>query len=215
MSARRASEPAVPAGEGADDEPTLWMELAVDLDPSLGCPLGRVADPSASGTIQLVGDTCHLALAAEGAGGVRTFTTAIDESCVCPSLCRPGCVPKVLAVEAGSLTVGAYAADRDTLQAVVEAVRSRAAAVRLERLTTATGSDDRDGGWRRAALDRVRLTDKQREAVTVAVEMGYYETPRTTTLGDMADRIGVSRSALSQRLNQVETKLVTALVEGR
>lgn len=64
-------------------------------------------------------------------------------------------------------------------------------------------------------VDQITLTEKQREAVQTAVEMGYYETPRSASPADLAETLGVTRSALSQRLNAVETKLVTALVTDR
>jgi predicted DNA binding protein len=44
--------------------------------------------------------------------------------------------------------------------------------------------------------------------------MGYYEQPRTTDLGAIADELGVSESAVSQRLNNAETKLVEAYLHG-
>lgn len=215
MAARRASG-AADHDVGEMRDPALWVELAVDLDDEVDCPLAAATDPSARGKIQLVGDTCHLTLANDVDGrltDVRTYTTSVDDRCVCPSFCEGGCVPEVLAVENGSLRVGAYADSRETLRSVMDRVREQAERVQLERLT----SPKRDGstgrsGWRREALENVSLTAKQREAVVAAVEMGYYDNPRSATLGDLADRLGVTRSALSQRLNAVETKLVTSLV---
>lgn len=55
------------------------------------------------------------------------------------------------------------------------------------------------------------LTEKQRETVLLALKMGYYSTPREATIGDIADRIGVSESAISQRLRRAECRLVHAV----
>lgn len=192
---------------------TLWVELAVDVDRDADCPLAGSIDRSATGSVQLVGETCHVTFSSTDDGGsdeVRTYTTDVDEHCVCPTFCRSGCVPEVLAVRNGALRIGAYTDSRDTLGTVLERVRQNAANVRLRRLTTAAKTADSDG-WRHEALDHVSLTEKQREAVQTAVDMGYYESPRDASLGDLADTLGVTRSALSQRLNAVETKLVTAL----
>lgn len=52
------------------------------------------------------------------------------------------------------------------------------------------------------------LTDKQREALTLALEEGYYERPRKSDLGDLADGLAISKSAVSQRLRTAETKLI-------
>jgi len=55
------------------------------------------------------------------------------------------------------------------------------------------------------------VTDKQLEATTLAVENGYYEQPREADLTDIAATIGITPSAVSQRLNAVERKLMIAL----
>lgn len=56
------------------------------------------------------------------------------------------------------------------------------------------------------------ITPKQWEAATLAVEAGYYDDPKETDLDELARSLGVSASALSQRLNAVERKLMTAFV---
>lgn len=204
----------VASGFDGDEGPTLWVEVGVEVDRDAECPLAGRADSRASGSIQLVNDTCHVSLSTTGddeATEVETFTSDVAEDCICPSFCRPGCVPEVIAVENGSLVIGAYADSRATLGAAMERVREHAASLHLRRLTTASPPTDA-AEWRHEAMDRISLTTKQREAVQTAVEMGYYETPRNASLADLADRLGVTRSALSQRLNAVETKLVTALV---
>ncbi|AUX10412.1 bacterio-opsin activator HTH domain-containing protein [Halalkaliarchaeum desulfuricum] len=57
------------------------------------------------------------------------------------------------------------------------------------------------------------LTHKQRQAVLTADELGYYDTPRSGTLGDVAAELEISDSAASSRLKTVERKLVSALAE--
>ncbi len=58
------------------------------------------------------------------------------------------------------------------------------------------------------------LTDAQLEALTVALERGYFEVPRRATLADLAAELGVSDSAVSQRLRRgVAAVLVRALGE--
>ena len=56
------------------------------------------------------------------------------------------------------------------------------------------------------------ITPTQWEAASLAVELGYYEAPREATLDDLADELGVSKSAVSQRLGNLERTLVTNLV---
>lgn len=58
------------------------------------------------------------------------------------------------------------------------------------------------------------VTPKQWEAVTLAVEKGYYHIPKECTLDALADELGISKSAVSQRLGNLERKLMTNLVDG-
>lgn len=57
------------------------------------------------------------------------------------------------------------------------------------------------------------LTAKQRQAVLRATELGYYDDPRSASLGDFAGALGVSDSAASKRLKSVERRLVLALAD--
>ena len=52
------------------------------------------------------------------------------------------------------------------------------------------------------------LTDPQREVLTVAAEQGYFEVPRQTTVEDIADELGISGQAVSERLRRGHRKLV-------
>lgn len=58
------------------------------------------------------------------------------------------------------------------------------------------------------------LTDRQREAVEAAVEVGYYRVPRRATAADVAERLGCTPSTASEHLRKAETRLVRAVVEG-
>ncbi|EMA44784.1 helix-turn-helix domain-containing protein [Halococcus saccharolyticus] len=55
--------------------------------------------------------------------------------------------------------------------------------------------DDPDG-------NRFELTPKQHEAVTVALESGYFDVPREASLTELAEKVGISRQAYSRRLNR-------------
>ncbi|MGN8215537.1 helix-turn-helix domain-containing protein [Halococcus sp. PRR34] len=67
-------------------------------------------------------------------------------------------------------------------------------------------------GWQRDSLTTLSMPDEQRTALRAAVESGYYETPRGTTLDDLADTLSVPRSTLSYRLRQAETRLARRYV---
>lgn len=54
------------------------------------------------------------------------------------------------------------------------------------------------------------LTDVQRETLLAAHETGYFEVPREATLGDLAEQLGVTDTAASQRLRRGMATLVAA-----
>lgn len=54
------------------------------------------------------------------------------------------------------------------------------------------------------------LSDRQREVVSTALALGYYEVPRQATHADVADRIDCAPSTASEHLRRAEAKLVRA-----
>lgn len=53
------------------------------------------------------------------------------------------------------------------------------------------------------------LTDPQREALTLAVEFGYYDIPRGCTTKDIAAELGISDQAVTERLRRAIASLTT------
>jgi len=52
------------------------------------------------------------------------------------------------------------------------------------------------------------LTERQREVVTTAYEMGFYEVPRETTTETVANELGVDASTVSEHLQRAERNLL-------
>ncbi|ADD06144.1 HTH-10 family transcription regulator [Natrialba magadii ATCC 43099] len=52
------------------------------------------------------------------------------------------------------------------------------------------------------------LTETERETFRIASQNGYYETPRETTLGELADHFGISKTAVSMNLRRSERKIL-------
>jgi predicted DNA binding protein len=53
------------------------------------------------------------------------------------------------------------------------------------------------------------VTDRQQAALRLALESGYYEQPRQTSLRDLADQTAVARSTYEEHLRKAENKLLT------
>ncbi len=197
-------------------EPTpLRAILEVELPESVQCPVARET-PNASAVTQTItgdggGQTCQNEVTV--ADGTTTQTeyvsTSVDESCACAAIRQFECVFDLEGVRDGALRVSLVVPERSLLGDVVSALRETGASVDLRRISRLGD----DGGS--VELDATAITEKQREAVELAVELGYYDRPRGTDLAELADRLDVSRSAVSQRLNAVESTLVQSLVADR
>lgn len=55
---------------------------------------------------------------------------------------------------------------------------------------------------------RFGLTDDQQDALTVAFDRGYYDIPRECTLAELADEVGSSHQALSERIRRAHRNVV-------
>jgi predicted DNA binding protein len=57
------------------------------------------------------------------------------------------------------------------------------------------------------------LTEKQREAILTAVDEGYYDTPRTCSLTELADELDIAKSTASETLHRAEDVIVKEFVD--
>jgi hypothetical protein len=58
--------------------------------------------------------------------------------------------------------------------------------------------------WSTVDVSQTALSHDQRHAIETAVELGYYETPRGVSLGEVADELGIPKSTLRYRLRHAE-----------
>lgn len=96
-------------------------------------------------------------------------------------------------------------AARDQFERFRTHLRDHDIEFRLEELTQASAPQQFMGG----------LTGPQRDALVAAVQEGYFAIPRDATMADVADRLGISTQAASERLRRgverfVETMLVVS-----
>jgi hypothetical protein len=98
--------------------------------------------------------------------------------------------------------------DRDALHAFLDSGEAIARRIQLERLSPAPGDED---GTRFSAAG---LTRKQREALTLAYERGYFETPSRVTLSSLAEDLDVTPQTVSAHIRVGVQKLVGAAVRS-
>lgn len=93
--------------------------------------------------------------------------------------------------------------DREALRGFLEVCRERDLSVAIDAVYGATDATGEVG---------VDLTPDQREALTTALEAGYFEIPRGATLAEVADLLGISPQATSERLRRGMAALVEATI---
>ncbi|WP_227356715.1 bacterio-opsin activator domain-containing protein [Haladaptatus salinisoli] len=63
---------------------------------------------------------------------------------------------------------------------------------------------------------RFGLTQEQQDALTLAYDEGYYDIPRNLDAGDLAEELGITHQAVSERLRRAHENLVkNTLIIGR
>ncbi|MEF8812851.1 MAG: helix-turn-helix domain-containing protein [Halovenus sp.] len=200
----------------------LRVQLAIEPHPEANCALAgamdtgdvtqelRVAKDPDEGTPCCSSYECHLETSASGGSeGRRQYrTSSVEGPCICPVFASGDCISRLKGVRNGEIIAVLTVPDRTALREIMQELDAAGATVDVEWLVC------QDKPEATTEIDVSNITDKQREAVETALEMGYYETPRQADLSAVADRLGISESATSQRLNAAETKLVRAFLDN-
>lgn len=103
----------------------------------------------------------------------------------------------------GPLRVVLELPDRQTLIELLSIIEERDLSI-VTRYIRRNG----EASEQRVQVDLGALTKKQRRALEMAFRNGYYERPRGIDLGELAEQLGISKSAVSQRLRSAERKLI-------
>lgn len=82
-------------------------------------------------------------------------------------------------------------------------------------------AEEADIGWDVRGVYRAgsynpldELTSVQRETVERALELGYFDIPRTVSMEELAAELDVTPNAVSERLRRAERRLLSALLSG-
>jgi hypothetical protein len=82
--------------------------------------------------------------------------------------------------------------------------RAQGMPIQLERVSTVAGDYH--------ASETPGLTHKQRDALLIALEQGYFSIPRQTSMAEIATQLGISEQSASERIRRgTETLLQTSL----
>ncbi|MFC3957016.1 helix-turn-helix domain-containing protein [Halovivax cerinus] len=203
-------EPAGPYGEptaGTDTTVSLWCNDHADLVSIRGDPAAVLAAVD-----ERVGVSDRIDR------GDRTLAVTADclgeeGGTVDRSLRRHGCllVPP-LRYERGTKLVQVLALDPDDLTALYRDLVDESSVT----VESKHSFDEPDTGGDRGQSPfeaRPSLSPRQREAITIAHDRGYYERPREVTVQVVGDELGVTRRTAAEHLRRAETKVIDAYVD--
>ncbi|MFB6117108.1 helix-turn-helix domain-containing protein [Halosegnis sp.] len=147
----------------------------------------------------------------DGDRSVYRFDRPADQACVCEVIEQHGAPIRDVRGEDGRLHVTFHVEDVATLRELVGQLRETTGGVSLERLTqSATAGGDRN----LVLVDRAALTDRQREVLETAHELGYFARPKGANATEVADALGISRSTFAEHLAAAQSKLLDAVLDG-
>lgn len=132
------------------------------------------------------------------------FKNDLCEHCPGEIFADHGCLPRYTEIVTGAFVVMTYVEDTETVASLVGEIREVSERVSVRSIVSTETSDFQED----SSIDLSALTRKQREAVYHAQQMGYYDSDSDVTLDQLADRVGISPSALSQRLQRAEANVL-------
>lgn len=123
---------------------------------------------------------------------VSTYLTAATEDIVILNL----------SISHEEMRILARIPSRDSLREYAAVCHDMGIDFQLERLYEEEETASDGGGG------KYGLTESQREALRCALKMGYFDVPRRTSIGEVADELDVSGQALSTLLRRGQTNLL-------
>ncbi|MFC4987365.1 helix-turn-helix domain-containing protein [Saliphagus infecundisoli] len=106
--------------------------------------------------------------------------------------------PESVTIRADGLYVKQQFANHDEFATWRYFHRDMGISVQIDRLYESTSTD----------AELIGVSDKQREALLTAYEVGYFAVPQQASLDDIEAELDISRSALAERLHRAQAHLI-------
>lgn len=133
-----------------------------------------------------------------------------ETACPCECLGEFGCPVHRYEAADGDLTLVFHAERFEQLQDVMAALRDRFPSVDVQRLLQPPleGLPEE-----RVFVNRGKLTDRQREVLETAYEMGYFERPKRANATEIAETLDISQSTFTEHLVAAQRKILEDVLD--
>ncbi len=143
-------------------------------------------------------------------GSQRVYEFERDHSmCICEFIeGELGPVTEAYAT-AGNLHVTLHVGEVETLRELLGNLNEQFQNVRIEYLVQGRGESAES---ELVPVDLRQWTDRQREVIETAHEMGYFEYPRESNASEVAEELGIQPSTFTEHLNVAQSKMLDELL---
>jgi len=146
-----------------------------------------------------------------GSKEIFRITRPTPQPCVCETIEDHGCPVRDITAVDGTIYVTFVSTDHETLQQILVELSNQYDEMDLRRALRSSDSTDCQ---RLTIVDVGALTERQREVLTTAHEMGYFEHPKEASAADVADQLGIVRSTFTEHLAAAQRNLLDELLES-
>ncbi|NGM68193.1 bacterio-opsin activator [Natronolimnobius sp. AArcel1] len=140
---------------------------------------------------------------------VYRFERTAGTDCACEIVEQTGTPLSSVRAQDGALLLSFHTLELEEIAGIVDNLRDRFDGVLVEELSQGPDGESADP----VVVDRNELTDRQREILEKAYEMGYFDYPKGANATDVAAELGVARSTFTEHLAAAQTKLMSALLD--
>lgn len=145
-----------------------------------------------------------------GSQTVYQFQRDVDWGCPCEYVEAHDCPVVDIRTREGSLYLVFHASDMERLRAVVDDLREAYPNLDIQRLLRSKADQS---GHNLVFVDRGQLTDRQREVLQTAHDMGYFDHPKRANASEVGEALGITQSTFSEHLAAAQRKLLTAILD--
>jgi len=136
------------------------------------------------------------------------LTSQHPGGCICSTFDRHGFAPQITGYSDGHLVIDTTFSNRDQFQKLISDLRVIADSVQVDTLKEATSSGT---GSLSTSIDINVLTETQRGFLKLALEEGYFDSPRGISQAELADELDISPSMVSRRIRSIELRLFSQI----
>lgn len=208
------------------------LRVVLELERGGSCFIDDLDGDVIDFDVRIVGETCHAEATVcescepsesmpEVCGGdvdpgddrviTKYHTDQMCDHCPTSVFSAYGCIPHFIRAEGQSFFIQVFLPDSAMVSKLVADLNEILAGVRLVSMTHTGSGEELDEEI--YEVDVSVLTPKQREALVLAIEKGYYEGEDAPSMASLAEAFDISTSAFSQRLSRAERNVMGQFVD--